>query len=366
MNNTSLIGRNKIVFTGGGSAGHVTPNLALIGELRKSGWAVDYIGSAEGIERGIVEGTGIPFHAISSGKLRRYIDLKNLSDPFKVVKGVWDAWRVLGRVKPDVVFSKGGFVTVPVVIAAKLRGIPVLIHESDITPGLANRISVPLAGKVCVNFPETVKHIKGNKAVYTGLPIRRELFAGKADKARMELDFVRTRPVVLVMGGSLGAKSINQAVREALPELLQDFQVIHICGKGNVDEALAGRRGYKQVEFITVGLADMLALADVAVSRAGATSIFEFLALRKPMLLIPLSRNVSRGDQVLNAESFARRGFAQVLEEEELNAETLLARVRDLYTNRSAYAAAMEQEAAGFDATGKIVGLIREAAESRK
>lgn len=357
---------NKIAFTGGGSAGHVTPNLALIGELRKSGWSVDYIGSAEGIERGIVDGAGIPFHAISSGKLRRYVDLKNLSDPFRVVKGVWDAWRVLGRIKPDVVFSKGGFVTVPVVAAAKLRGIPVIIHESDITPGLANRISVPLASRVCVNFPETVKHIKGGKAVYTGLPIRGELLEGRADKARMELDFVRARPVVLVMGGSLGAKSINAAVREALPALLKDFQVIHICGKGNLDESLGSLRGYKQVEFLTGGLPDMLALADVAVSRAGATSIFEFLVLRKPMLLIPLSRNASRGDQILNAESFASRGLARVLEEEELSAAVLTERVKELYDSRSRYVSAMEQEAEGLDATGKILALIRETAGSRK
>ena len=356
---------NKIVFTGGGSAGHVTPNLALIRELRGSGWSVDYIGSAEGIERGIIAETGIPFHSISSGKLRRYFDLKNLKDPFRVMKGVWDAYRVLGKVKPDVVFSKGGFVTVPVVAAAKLRGIPVIIHESDITPGLANRISTPLARQVCVNFPETVRHIKGNKAVFTGLPIRKELLQGRADKARADLDFVRTRPVILVMGGSLGAKSINGAVREALPELLKVFQVIHICGKGHLSSELAETRGYKQFEFVTGGLADLMALSDVVVSRAGATSIFEFLVLHKPMLLIPLSRQASRGDQILNAESFARRGFAEVLEEEELTADTLSAKVKQLYDSREAYISAMENEESGTGAAEKIVGLIREAAGRR-
>ncbi|MDF2926424.1 MAG: murG [Paenibacillaceae bacterium] len=356
---------NKIVFTGGGSAGHVTPNLALIGELRQAGWSIEYIGSADGIERGIIAETGIPFHAISSGKLRRYFDLKNFKDPLKVMKGVWDAYRVLGKVKPDVVFSKGGFVTVPVVAAAKLRGIPVIIHESDITPGLANRISTPLARRVCVNFPETVKHIKGNKAVYTGLPIRPELLAGRGDKARAELDFVRSRPVVLVMGGSLGAKSINETVREALPELLADFQIIHICGKGHLSPELAGKRGYKQFEFVSGGLANLMALADVVVSRAGATSIFEFLVLRKPMLLVPLSRQASRGDQILNAQSFARRGFAEVLEEEELTGASLLGKIRLLYENRESYIAAMQGETGGNDASAAIVSMIKEEAKAR-
>jgi UDP-N-acetylglucosamine--N-acetylmuramyl-(pentapeptide) pyrophosphoryl-undecaprenol N-acetylglucosamine transferase len=355
----------KIVFTGGGSAGHVTPNLALIQELRALGWTIDYIGSADGIEKGIIVEAGVSFHAISSGKLRRYFDLKNLKDPFKVLKGVWDAYRVLGNVKPDVVFSKGGFVTVPVVAAAKLRGIPVIIHESDMTPGLANKIAVPMAKRVCVTFPETVRHIKGNKAVCTGLPVRPELAEGRADKARIELDFVRTRPVLLVMGGSLGAKAINGVVRKALPELLKQFQIIHICGKNNLDPELASTRGYKQFEFVSGGLADLMALADVAVSRAGATSLFEFLALLKPMLLIPLSRQASRGDQILNAQSFAERGFAEVVEEEALHAELLLEKVSLLYEERGRYAEAMSREASGQAAAGRIIDLIQEAAALR-
>lgn len=343
----------------------MTPNLALIGELRRTGWSVEYIGSAEGIEKSIIGETDIPFHPISSGKLRRYFDLKNFKDPFKVVKGVWDAYRVLGKVKPQVVFSKGGFVAVPVVAAAKLRGIPVIIHESDITPGLANKLAAPMARHVCVNFPEAAKHIKGGKVVYTGLPIRPELLRGQSDKARMQLDFVRTRPVLLVMGGSLGAKSINLAVREALPGLLEEFQVIHICGKGHLSEEYEKLRGYKQFEFLTSGLADIMALADLVVSRAGATSIFEFLVLNKPMLLIPLSRQASRGDQILNAESFARRGFAEVLEEEELTGETLLAKVKGLYERRESIRQAMRQEGDGTEAVRKIAELIRQEAKAK-
>jgi len=357
---------NRIVFTGGGSAGHVTPNLALITELRSSGWTVDYIGSADGIEKGIITEAGIPFHSISSGKLRRYFDVKNFKDPFKVVKGVWDAYRVLGRLRPDVVFSKGGFVSVPVVMAAKLRGIPVLIHESDITPGLANKLSVPFARKVCVNFPETVRHVKDGKAVCTGLPIRRELLQGRADKARMELDFVRARPVLLIMGGSLGAQAINHAIREKLGELLESFQIIHICGKGNMDPTLVGVRGYRQFEYVSGGLPDYLALTDVVVSRAGATSIFEFLALHKPMLLIPLSRQASRGDQILNARSFEASGYARMIEEEALTGRLLADAVSELYKERERYERAMRENTGTQDAVGTITAMIKEAAAGRR
>lgn len=356
---------NKIVFTGGGSAGHVTPNLALISELRGSGWTIDYIGSADGIEKGIVAGTGLPFHAISSGKLRRYFDIKNFKDPFKVIKGVWDAYRVLGKLKPDVVFSKGGFVSVPVVVAAKLRGIPAIIHESDITPGLANKLSVPFAKHVCVTFPETLPHVKGGKGVCTGLPIRSELLQGRPEKARAELDFLRERPVLLIMGGSLGAKAINEAVRSVLPDLLKVFQIIHICGKGHLDEGLSGVRGYRQFEYLSSELPDYMALADVVVSRAGATSLFEFLALRKPMLLIPLSRLASRGDQILNARSFEKRGYASVIEEEALTGELLLASARSLYEDRERYRLAMTEDGETPDATNAIVHLIKKTAAGK-
>lgn len=356
---------NKIVFTGGGSAGHVTPNLALISELRSSGWTIDYIGSADGIEKGIITEAGIPFHAISSGKLRRYFDIKNFKDPFKVIKGVWDAYRLLGKLRPDAVFSKGGFVTVPVVVAAKLRGIPAIIHESDMTPGLANKLSAPFAKHICVTFPETLQHIKGSKGVCTGLPIRSELLQGRADKARAELDFLRDRPVLLVMGGSLGAKAINEAVRSALPDLLSVFQIIHICGKGHLDEKLSGTRGYRQFEYISSELPDYLALADAVVSRAGATSLFEFLALRKPMLLIPLSRQASRGDQILNARSFEKRGYALVIEEEALTGELLQASARSLYEDRERYRLAMSEDGDTPDAAKAIAQLIRKTAAGK-
>ncbi|WP_127579637.1 undecaprenyldiphospho-muramoylpentapeptide beta-N-acetylglucosaminyltransferase [Paenibacillus koleovorans] len=354
--------QRTLVFTGGGSAGHVTPNLALIGRLRRSGWSIHYIGSGEGIERGIVREADIPFHAISSGKLRRYFDLKNIKDPFKVVKGIWDAYRVLGRIRPQAVFSKGGFVSVPVVMAAWMRGIPVLIHESDMTPGLANKLSQPFATQVCVTFPETLRHVKGGKAVCTGLPIRDEVLQGSAAGGRAMCDFHRQKPVLLIMGGSQGSRRINDAVREQLHELLQQFQIVHLCGKGNADPALEQVRGYKQYEYVTRELPDLLALADVVVSRSGSTSIFEFLALRKPMLLIPLSKQASRGDQILNAESFEKSGFCSVLEEEQLTADVLRERLLQLYEERDVYVERMQQRAAE-DSTDRIIGLIEQAAK---
>jgi UDP-N-acetylglucosamine--N-acetylmuramyl-(pentapeptide) pyrophosphoryl-undecaprenol N-acetylglucosamine transferase len=350
-----------IVFTGGGSAGHVTPNLALISKLQSKGWEVEYIGSKNGIEQGIVEEWGIPFHSISSGKLRRYFDLKNFKDPFKVVKGIWDAYRVLKRIRPQLVFSKGGFVTVPVVLAARAARIPVIIHESDFTPGLANKIAIPFATKVCVTFPETLKKLGSdsseNKTIHTGIPIRPELFQGHADRGWSITGLSPNKPVLFIMGGSLGAGAINRAIREQLDELLKSFHIIHICGKGNVDTELMDRKHYKQFEYVSKELPDLLAIADVVVSRAGATSIYEFLALRKPMLLIPLTKQASRGDQILNAQSFETSGYCRILYEENLSAASLHEAVSELYQDRSQYQERM-QASGQLQSVDIIIGII--------
>jgi UDP-N-acetylglucosamine--N-acetylmuramyl-(pentapeptide) pyrophosphoryl-undecaprenol N-acetylglucosamine transferase len=347
----------KIVFTGGGSAGHVTPNLALIEKLKKLGWSMEYIGSADGIEKGIVEGTGVPFHPIASGKLRRYFDLKNFKDPLNVLKGAMQSYRLLKRIKPDVVFSKGGFVSVPVIFGSWLNRIPVIIHESDYTPGLANKISLPLAARVCVTFPETLRHIKGEKAVCTGLPIREQILQGKALNGLTLCDFHKQKPVLLVVGGSLGAQKINEAVRASLDTLLEQYQIIHICGKGNVSEELQGRRGYKQFEYVSEQLPDLFAASSVVVSRAGSTSIFELLALRKPMLLIPLTLQASRGDQLLNAESFRKQGFARVLFEEDLSPEALVSEIGLTLQSGDSLRASMSsaQLANGTDAIADLI-----------
>ncbi len=350
---------NTIVFTGGGSAGHVTPNLALIEELQRQGWDIRYIGSAAGIEKGIIEQEGIPFYPISSGKLRRYFDVKNFKDPFKVLKGVYESYRLIRQLKPSTVFSKGGFVSVPVVLGARMCRVPVIIHESDMTPGLANKISIPFASKVCVTFPETLQHIQNDKGVLTGLPIRKAISQGNARKGRQLCGFHSEKPVLMIMGGSLGSQAINQVVRDSLDRLLPDFQIVHICGKGNISSAHENTTsGYKQFEYVSGELPDLMAMADMVVSRAGSTSIYEFLSLEKPMLLIPLSRSASRGDQILNAESFRKAGYADVLYEEELTADSLCSRVLDLNRNSACYKEQMAQNRK-VDAVNAIIELIR-------
>lgn len=332
----------RIILTGGGTAGHVTPNIALLPRLKELQYDIHYIGSYNGIEKELIEQFAIPYHGISTGKLRRYFSVQNFTDPFRVVKGINEAGKLVKLLKPDIIFSKGGFVSVPVVLAAKRRHVPAIIHESDMTPGLANKLSLPAATKVCCNFPETLAHLPEGKAVLTGSPIRQELLSGNKYQAREFLHFTSDKPVIMVVGGSLGAVAVNEAVRSILPELLKSYQVIHLCGKGKLDESLKGLEGYAQFEYIKEELRHLFALTDIVISRAGANAICELLALHKPNLLIPLSANASRGDQILNARSFERQGFSMVLEEEELTNEILLNAIHNLYENRAAYITAMK------------------------
>ena len=331
----------RIILTGGGTAGHVTPNIALIPQLKEHEYDIQYIGSYVGIEKELIEPFQIPYHGISSGKLRRYFSLQNFTDPFRVIKGFQEANALIKELKPDVIFSKGGFVSVPVVLAGRRNKIPTIIHESDMTPGLANKIAIPSATKVCCNFPETLEHLPKEKAVLTGSPIRQELLSGNKIAALDLCGFSADKPVILVIGGSLGSIAVNNAVRLALPELLESFQVVHLCGKGKVDENLTSLKGYAQFEYIKTELRDIFALSDIVISRAGANAICELLALRKPNLLIPLSANASRGDQILNARSFEQQGFSMVLEEEDLTKESLLDAVLNLYKHRSQFMDAM-------------------------
>ena len=349
----------RIILTGGGTAGHVTPNIALLPRLKELGYDIQYIGSYTGIEKELIEPFGIPYHGISSGKLRRYFSVQNFTDPFRVLKGFREAHKLIRQLKHDVIFSKGGFVSVPVVLAGKRCKVPVIIHESDMTPGLANKIAIPSAAKVCCNFPETLKSLPEGKAVLTGSPIRQELLSGNKIAAMDMCHFTSDKPVILVIGGSLGAVAVNNAVREALPELLKDFQIIHLCGKGKMDESLKDVEGYCQFEYIKNELRNLFALADIVISRAGANAICELLALHKPNLLIPLSANASRGDQILNARSFERQGFSLVLEEEQLTKETLLNAVKTLYENRTTFINSMKNSGQQ-DSIGTIIKLIEE------
>lgn len=350
----------RIILTGGGTAGHVTPNIALVPRLRELGYDIHYIGSYNGIEKDLIEPFGIPYHGISSGKLRRYFSVQNFTDPFRVVKGFGEARKLIKELDPDVIFSKGGFVSVPVVLAGKRCKVPVIIHESDMTPGLANKIAIPSASKVCCNFPETLDYLPEGKAVLTGSPIRQELLSGNKIAALDLCGFTSDKPVILVIGGSLGSVVINNAVRQSLPELLKDFQIIHLCGKGKVDDSLMDTKGYCQFEYIKNELRDIFALSDIVISRAGANAICELLALRKPNLLIPLSAKASRGDQILNARSFERQGFSMVLEEEELSGETLISSVHELYKNRNTFISAM-MDSGQHNSIDTIIGLIEEA-----
>ena len=349
----------KIVMTGGGTAGHVTPNIALFDSLQKDGYEIHYIGSYEGIEKGLIEDKKIPYYGISSGKFRRYRSWKNLTDPFRVLHGFFQARRLLGRIRPNVVFSKGGFVSVPVVMAAKIRHIPVIIHESDLTPGLANKLAMPSATKVCCNFPETLPYLPKEKAVLTGSPIRQELLHGNKQAAKDFCGFTGDLPILMVMGGSIGSVYINNAIRGCIDTLLTKYQIIHLCGKGNIDESLKDKKGYAQFEYISENLPDLFSAADLVVARAGANSICELLALHKPNILIPLSRNASRGDQILNANSFAKQGFSVVLEEEEVTAEKLMATIDDVMAHRSKYIDAMKNSGQ-MNAIETIMGLIEE------
>lgn len=354
---------NKIILTGGGTAGHVTPNLALLPALRKEDFEIHYIGSYNGIERRLIEEAGIPYDGISSGKLRRYFDLKNISDPLRVLKGYAEALKLMKKHKPDVVFSKGGFVAVPVVLAAKHYKIPTIIHESDMTPGLANKICIPSAKKVCCNFPETLKYLPEDKAVLTGSPIREELLEGDRLAGLQYTHLSSNLPVLLVIGGSLGSVTVNQSVRGLLPSLLKDFQVVHICGKGNLDESLIGISGYVQYEYVDKPLRHLFAVADLVISRAGANSICEILALRKPNILIPLSAAASRGDQILNANSFAAQGFSAVLEEEVLTSDTLYRSIMETYKNRQSFIQTMAQSQLN-NAVDTIITLIKDFAKN--
>ncbi len=356
----------KIVMTGGGTAGHVTPNIALLPGLISAGYEISYIGSYEGMEKHLIEEQNIPYYGIASGKLRRYLDLKNITDPLRVVKGFFQAKKLLKKLRPDVVFSKGGFVSVPVVLAAKTLHIPAIIHESDITPGLANKLAIPSAWKVCCNFPETLQYLPDGKAVLTGSPIRKELLSGNKSTGLSLCNFTSDKPVILIIGGSTGSKFINSTIRGLLDVLLKDYQIIHLCGKGNLEPSLNNRAGYAQFEYAGKELRDMFAATDFVISRAGANAICELLALHKPNILIPLSAAASRGDQILNARSFEKQGFSYVLEEEQLSADTLMTAISKITADKDSYIAAMKNSQQ-LDSIQTVINLIDSAAKrSRK
>lgn len=325
----------KIVLTGGGSAGHVTPNLALIPALQAQGWSIDYIGSEQGVERAMLEAIQIPYHPIQTGKLRRYFSWQNIIDPFRVCVGMVQAYRLLRRIKPQVVFSKGGFVALPVVVGAWLARIPIVAHESDFSIGLANRLSFYFVHTICVTFPAVTAHLKNSaKVVVTGTPIRASLFEGDRSKGLQYCRLQSDKPCLLVIGGGQGAQSINRCIRQTLPKLLPTMHVIHICGPGKVDRSYQHQEGYCQLEYVHAELADLFAASDWVVSRAGANSLYELLALAKPHILIPLPQTQSRGDQIENARYFERLGTSYVIPDEDLTPDRLVQTIQTLQDNQ--------------------------------
>ena len=319
---------STIVLCGGGTAGHVMPNIALLKHLKKHFTNIYYIGSHNGIEKEIVsEQSGIKYYEITAVKLIRGLNLKNLAIPFKLIKGFNQAKQILKKLNPDIVFSKGGYVSVPVTFAAKALHIPVVAHESDFNLGLANKLILKTCTKMCCSFEETAKTL-GNKGVFTLSPVRDSLFLGNAKTAKEKCGFNNLKQTILVIGGSLGAKAINEAMFKIANKITENFNVIHIVGKGNLNKDIKPKN-YYQLEF-TPNIEDYFALADLVISRAGSNAINEFLVLNKPMLLIPLPKGNSRGDQILNAKNFTEKGFSLTLFQEHLTPENLLNNINKL------------------------------------
>ena len=348
----------KIVLTGGGTMGHVTPNLALLPHLLAAGYEVHYIGTENGMEAEKLRNVpGVIYHGVKTGKLRRYFDWKNFTDPFRVAAGAFQSAHLMGKIKPDVCFSKGGFVAVPVVFGAWLHHVPVVCHESDLTPGLANKLSRPFVRRIATTFPECAQML-GAKAEMVGTPLRPELFRGSRAKGLSFLRFDGTKPVLLMMGGSLGAQAVNKALRDALPMLTGTFDVAHICGKGNLDPTLDKTPGYTQVEFLDQELPDVLAAADLVLSRAGSNALMEFQALARPLLLVPYPKGASRGDQILNAQSLEKRGLCHVLLQENMTPQTLTDALMQTWAERDKLTAAVKN-APPADGTKRVLEMIR-------
>ena len=351
--------RKIIVLTGGGTLGHVTPHMALIPHLQEKGYEIHYIGTETGMEVEKIRSIpGITYHAVKTGKLRRYFSWQNFVDPFRVLAGAFQSAHLMGKLHPNVVFSKGGFVAVPVVFGAWIHRVPVLCHESDLTPGLANKLCKPFATRMVTTFPECAEAL-GSKAEVVGTPLRPDLFSGSREAGLAMAGFDGKKPVLLMMGGSSGAQSVNKALRDALPELTKDFDVLHLCGRGNLAPELQGTPGYTQIEFLDRELPDVLACADLVLSRAGSNALMEFQALDKPMLLVPYPKGASRGDQILNAQSMEKRGLCKVLLQENMTAETLTQALRETWAERDMLRAAVKA-APPANATDRVLEIIEE------
>ncbi len=338
----------KIVLTGGGTAGHVMPNIALLPFLRD--FEIHYIGSA-GMEKELMKNEKVIFHEIPSVKLIRSLTLKNFLIPFKLTDAVEKAKKTLEQINPAVIFSKGGFVGLPTALG-KDKATPLVLHESDMTPGLANKI----VKNKCDIFLTSFDCIKGKNVLCTGSAIRQSIYGGNSSKARSECGFSKNdKPYLLIFGGSLGAKRINERIFSELDALCSKYNVIHVVGKGNKNDMK--RQNYRQVEFLR-DIENYFALADFVLSRGGSNSLFELIALEKPTLCIPLPKKSSRGDQLDNAEYFRKRGCIEVLQEHEMTTVSVLSALNRLERNQKNLRENMRKLSPVIDGTKKIAEII--------
>ncbi|MBE5735063.1 MAG: undecaprenyldiphospho-muramoylpentapeptide beta-N-acetylglucosaminyltransferase [Clostridiales bacterium] len=328
----------SIVLTGGGTAGHVMPNIALLPRLSKKFDNIYYIGSKNGIEKRIISNhKNVKYYEVDSAKLARKLTLKNLATPFVIIKSVCQCIKILKEIKPTVIFSKGGYVAVPVVIAGKLLKIPIIAHESDSSIGLANKIIYKFCDTMYFSFKEAMTGYE-KKGIYSGSPIRQEFTNPPAYK----IDSInRNNKTIVIIGGSLGSTAINKLIISALPKL-QDYNVINIVGKGNINKEIQ-YKNYMQYEFVD-NIAGLLQLADVVISRAGSNTIFELLAMNKPMILIPLPKDESRGDQLVNAKIFEKNGWAKQLDQKSTTTDILISEINDLIKNKNKYITNMKKQ----------------------
>lgn len=345
----------KIILTGGGTAGHVTPHLSILPSLIKE-YEIHYIGSISGIERDIINKYKyITYHPITTVKFERSLTLKNLLIPFKLFKGIRQSKKIIKELKPSIIFSKGGFVSVPVCYAAHSLKVPIVGHESDYSMGLANKLIYKKCNSMCFSFKDTQsKYIK--KGVYAGSPIRESIYQGNKEKIVKQYNLDDTMPTLLMFGGSLGAKAINEMVFLCCEELSKKFNILHIVGKGNLNSKIK-ISNYHQIEF-TNNIEDYFACANIVISRAGSNSIFELCAIQKPMLLIPLPKDSSRGDQILNAEYLEKQNLCLVLFQENMTKETFIKSIIELYQNRYFYINNLKRQP-NFNGTKKILEEIK-------
>lgn len=319
-----------IVFTGGGTAGHYAPNYAIIPLIKNDFDEIVYIGSKNGAEKLAAEKRGVKYYGVTTAKLVRSLTPKNALIPFKLLKGISEAKKILKELSPSVVFSKGGYVALPTVLAAHALGVPIISHESDLSVGLANKIAAKYSKSVLTSFKETAEKLPN--AHYAGTPLREELFKPR-DKAaiKKKFGFDENKKVLLITGGSQGSGAINETVKKSVYGLVNEYNVLHLCGKGKAADIKA--EGYRQIEFAE-DMGEVYAVADTALSRAGANTLFELIALKIPTLAVPLPKGNSRGDQIENALYFKDNGLIAVLMEENLTPETLISALKDLEKNR--------------------------------